>query len=169
MADYDGQLFHHHEGWVLDDGTQVDTLPASVSGCTGGAGNSQAEKPWVIFFQPYLKSRQIGFCPSDPTSHPAKLSTDIVGYKGGIETGNPVAGTEQALAEVGNLSMKSYVLNSVCTHKSCRYALEGALTGFATDAAVSALLNANLIMYSERNSEAFGTPSSSVHAPNQDD
>ena len=27
MADYDGGLFHHHEGWVLDDGTQVDHCP----------------------------------------------------------------------------------------------------------------------------------------------
>jgi hypothetical protein len=52
-TDYDGGLFHHHEGWVLDDGTQVDTLPTSLSGVSGGGmGNSQAEKPWVIFFQP---------------------------------------------------------------------------------------------------------------------
>jgi len=62
MADFDGQLFHHHEDWVLDDGTQVPDLPATVDGCTGGgAGGSEAENPWVIFFQPYLKSRQIGF------------------------------------------------------------------------------------------------------------
>src|ERR1035438_6720794 len=42
MDDYNGGLFHHHEGWVLDDGTQVDTLlsdPGRLSG--GGAGNSQ--------------------------------------------------------------------------------------------------------------------------------
>jgi prepilin-type N-terminal cleavage/methylation domain-containing protein len=46
MSDYDGGLFHHHEGWVLDDGTQVDTLPSDISGVTGGGmGNSQAEKP----------------------------------------------------------------------------------------------------------------------------
>src|SRR5262245_19717564 len=66
MDDHDGSLFHHHEGWVLDDGTQVDTLPADIGGVAGGGmGNSQAEKPWVIFFQPYLRSRNIGFCPSD--------------------------------------------------------------------------------------------------------
>jgi prepilin-type processing-associated H-X9-DG protein/prepilin-type N-terminal cleavage/methylation domain-containing protein len=170
MADNDGGLFHHHEGWVLDDGTQVDTLPSAASGCAGGgAGNSQAEKPWVIFFQPYLKNRQIGFCPSDPTPHPSKLSTDLMGYNGGIETGDAVAGSEQALAEACNLSMESYLLNSIFTHKSCRYAKEGVLSGFATDAAISALPNANLILFSERNSEAFGAPSSSIYAPNQDD
>ena len=32
MDDYKGGLFHHHEGWVLDDGTQVDTLPSDISG-----------------------------------------------------------------------------------------------------------------------------------------
>src|ERR1039458_4342861 len=68
MDDYNGGLFHHHEGWVLDDGTQVDTLPSDPGGLSGGgAGNSQAEKPWIIFFQPYLQSRQVGFCPSDRT------------------------------------------------------------------------------------------------------
>src|SRR5215471_19881334 len=68
MADYDGGLFHHHEWWVLDDGSQVENLPTSTSGLDGGGmGNSQAEKPWVIFFQPYLQSRRVGFCPSDRT------------------------------------------------------------------------------------------------------
>lgn len=171
MADYDGQLFHHHEDWVLDDGTQIPSLPANVSGCTGGgSGNSQAEKPWIIFFQPYLKNRQIGFCPSDSTPHPAKLSTDILGYNGGISTGDPVAGSEQQLAEDGNLSMESYLLNSIFTHKSCRYALDGSpLRGFATDAAVSGFPDARIIMFSERNSETFGDPASPVYAPNQDD
>ncbi len=171
MADFDGQLFHHHEDWVLDDGTQIHDLPANVGGCTGGgSGNSQAEKPWIIFFQPYLKSRQIGFCPSDATQHPAKLSTDIIGYNGGIATGDPAAGSEQQLAEAGNLSMESYLLNSIFTHKSCRYALDGSpLKGFATDAAVSGFPDASIIMFSERNSETFGTPSSPVYAPNQDD
>ena len=36
MDDYNGGLFHHHEGWVLDDGTQVDTLPTSRD--LGGGG-----------------------------------------------------------------------------------------------------------------------------------
>jgi prepilin-type N-terminal cleavage/methylation domain-containing protein/prepilin-type processing-associated H-X9-DG protein len=170
LQDYDGGLFHHHEGWVLDDGTQVDDLPTNVSGCAGGgAGNSQAEKPWMIFFQPYLKSRAVGFCPSDPTAHPAKLSTTLLEYNGAIESGSPAAGSEQDLAEAGNLSMESYLLNSIFTHKSCRYALEGVLNGFATEAAVSQFPDARLIMYSERNSEAFGNPDSTIYAPNQDD
>lgn len=171
LQDFDGQLFHHHEDWVLDDGTQVAALPADVSGCAGGgSGNSHAEKPWIIFFQPYLKSRAVGFCPSDPTPRPDRLTTDIIGYNGGIESGDPVAGSEQALAEAGNLSMESYLLNSIFTHKSCRYALDGSpLQGFATDAAVSAFPDASIILFSERNSEALGDPDSPVHAPNQDD
>src|SRR5437016_4805622 len=41
MEDFDGALYHHHEGFVLDDGTQADTLPSSASGCAGGGqGNS---------------------------------------------------------------------------------------------------------------------------------
>jgi prepilin-type N-terminal cleavage/methylation domain-containing protein len=53
MSDYNGGLFHHHEGWVLDDGSQVDTLPSDLLGVVGGGmGNSQAEKPWILFFQP---------------------------------------------------------------------------------------------------------------------
>ncbi len=171
MADFDGQLFHHHEDWVLDDGTQVANLPSSVGGCAGGgSGNSQAEKPWVIFFQPYLKSRQIFFCPSDPTPHPEKLTTDILSYNGGIASGDPVAGSEQQIAEDGNLSMESYLLNSIFTHKSCRYALDGSpLNGFATDAAVSGFPDARIILFSERNSETFGDENSPLHAPNQDD
>src|SRR5687768_795053 len=55
MGDNDGQMFRHHEGWVLDDGTQLDDLPASLNAVSGGGkGNSHAEKPWVIIFQPYL-------------------------------------------------------------------------------------------------------------------
>ncbi len=169
MADFDGQLFHHHEDWVLDDGTQVHDLPADAGGCAGGgSGNSQAEKPWIIFFQPYLKSRQIGFCPSDPTPHPGVLSTDIQGYNGAISAGDPLDGSEQSIAKRDHLSIESYLLNSIFTHKSCRYALDGSpLKGFATDAAVSGFPDARIIMFSERNSEAFnGTLLSSN---NQDD
>ena len=81
MDDYNGGLFHHHEGWVLNDGTQVDTLPTSLAGCAGGGlGNSQAEKPWVIFFQPYLNSRQVAFCPADLTVRSKTLATDRGSY-----------------------------------------------------------------------------------------
>jgi len=40
-------------------------------------------------------------------------------------------------------------------HECARYAVEGVLPGFATDAAVSALPDPNIIMFSERNSEAL--------------
>lgn len=173
MDDNDGSLFHHHEGWVLDDGTQVDTLPADISGVAGGGmGNSQAEKPWVIFFQPYLQSRQVGFCPSDRTPRSRFLATDLAGYNGGITANSqtPPPGSEQAIAQSERLTIESYLLNSIFTHKSARYALEGALVGFATDAAINGLPNPNIIMFSERNSEAMNAADNSEFGSvNQDD
>src|SRR5438132_966780 len=73
MSDNDDALYHHHEEWVLDDGTQTPSLPSSPDGCAGGGhGNSNAEKPWAIFFQPYIKSRALLFCPSDPAPRSQK-------------------------------------------------------------------------------------------------
>lgn len=84
MSDHRGGMFHHHEGWVLDDGSQVDELPSDLSGVTGGGmGASDAEKPWVIFLQPYLKSRQVTFCPADRTSRSRWPATDLVAFNGG--------------------------------------------------------------------------------------
>ena len=173
MNDYNGGLFHHHEGWVLDDGTQVDTLPTSLAGVSGGGmGNSQAEKPWVIFFQPYLQNRQAGFCPSDRTPRSQKLATDLSGYNGAITSISqaPPPDSELALALAQGLSVENYLLNSIFTHKSARYALEGALYGFATETALGALPNPNIIMFSERNSEALNAPDNSEYGSvNQDD
>ena len=173
MDDNDGSLFHHHEGWVLDDGTQVDNLPATADGCVGGGGgNSQAEKPWIIFFQPYLKSRQVGFCPSDTTAQSRFLASDINGYNGNIQgtDEDPPASSEQAIAEAENLNIQSYLLNSIFTHKSCRYAVEGALNGFATDAAIGKLSPSEIVLFSERNSEAMNAPNNDEYGSiNQDD
>ena len=160
MEDFDGALYHHHEQYVLDDGTQIPDLPSSVAGCTGGgSGNSNAEKPWAIFFQPYMKNRQMLFCPSDPVPHSAKPATDINGYNGGItDIGEECAAApngEQCVAERDHTAMWSYLLNSIFTHKSCRYAVEGALSGFATDPVIGSLDNPNVIMFSERNSVAL--------------
>jgi prepilin-type N-terminal cleavage/methylation domain-containing protein/prepilin-type processing-associated H-X9-DG protein len=173
MDDHEGSLFHHHEGWVLDDGTQVDSLPSSLGGVAGGGmGNSQAEKPWIIIFQPYLRSRQVGFCPSDRTPRSRFLATDLAGYNGGISqlSQSPPANSEQAIAQSAHLTIESYLLNSVFTHKSARYALEGALYGFATDAAVNSLPNPNFIMFFERNSEAMNAgDNGDFGSVNQDD
>jgi len=158
MDDYDGGLFHHHEGWVLDDGTQVDTLPATPAECAGGgSGNSQAEKPWAIILQPYLQSREAAFCPSDRTRRSQVLATDLAGYNGGITDSNqtPPPNSELGIARNRGLTIESYLLNSIFTHKCARYAVESALNGFATDAAVSTLPDPNIIMFSERNSEAL--------------
>jgi len=158
MDDYEGGLFHHHEGWVLDDGTQVNTLPPDLSGVVGGGmGNSQAEKPWVIFFQPYLRNRKAAFCPADTTPRSQFLAADLLGYNGAITTTSqtPPPNSEQALAQANFLAIESYLLNSIFTHKSARYALEGAIYGFATDRAIGQLPNPNIIMFSERNCEAL--------------
>jgi prepilin-type N-terminal cleavage/methylation domain-containing protein/prepilin-type processing-associated H-X9-DG protein len=173
MDDYNGGLFHHHEGWVLDDGTQVVQLPTDLSGVVGGGmGNSQAEKPWVIFFQPYLRNRNVAFCPSDTTPRSRFLATDLLGYNGAITSTSqtPPPTSEQAIAQNEHLTIESYLLNSVFTHKSARYALEGTLYGFATDSAVSRLPNPNFIMFSERNCEALDAPDNAQYGSvNQDD
>lgn len=176
MDDYNGGMFHHHEGWVLDDGTQVETLPLTIAGVAGvaggGMGNSQAEKPWVIYFQPYLRSRKAGFCPADGTPRSRVLATDLQGYNGGITaTGQSLPpNSEQAIAQAEHLTIESYLLDSVFTHKSARYALEGALSGFATDRAISLMSNPNFILFSERNSEALNAADNAEFGSvNQDD
>lgn len=172
MDDHRGEMFHHHEGWVLDDGTQTDVLPGSLAGVVGGgAGNSQAEKPWVIFFQPYLQNREVAFCPSDPTPRSRKLATSLPEYNGAIESADqpPAPGSEQALAEGARLTIQSYLLDSVFTHKSARYAVERVLRGFATDARLLGV-NPELVMFSERNSEAMNAADNDEFGSvNQDD
>jgi len=173
MDDYGGSLFHHHEDWVLDDGSQVATLPSSLAGTKGGGiGNSQAEKPWVIFMQPYLRNRTVAFCPGDPTPHPQLLAADLLDYNGGITNlGQSLpANSEQAVAMRESLSMESYLLDSIFTHRCAQYAVQGVLNGFATDAAINNLHNRNIILFSERNSEALDAPDNPEYgAINQDD
>ena len=163
MNDNDGGLYHHHEDFVLDDGSQIHTLPPGGPGVckTPGSGNSNAEKPWAIFFQPYLASRDVIYCPDDPGTHsPQKVST-LNAYNGGIAAINTECTAspngEQCQAEkAGNrYAMWSYLLNSIFTHKSCRYAKENILSGFATEAAINSLPDQNIIMFSERNSKAL--------------
>jgi prepilin-type N-terminal cleavage/methylation domain-containing protein/prepilin-type processing-associated H-X9-DG protein len=158
MSDNGGSMFHHHEGWVLDDGTQVDQLPASLAGVTGGGmGNSQAEKPWAILLQPYLNSRRVTFCPGDATRRSQRLAATLQDYNGAISTTaeQPPPSSELAVAEANRLTLESYLLNSIFTHRSARYALEGVLPGFATESVISSLSNPNVILFSERNSEAM--------------
>ncbi len=158
MNDNGGEMFHHHEGWVLDDGTQVDELPGSLAGAThGGMGNSHAEKPWAILLQPYFQNRLVAFCPSDRTKRSEKLAKTLQDFNGGIiSTSEEVPPhSELAIAEANRLTVQSYLLNSIFTHRSARYALEGVLRGFATESAISTLPNPNIIMFSERNSEAM--------------
>ena len=173
MDDYNGSMFHHHEGWVLDDGTQTDTLPSSAAGCVGGGtGNSQAEKPWVIFFYPYLRNRNAAFCPADRSPRSRVLATDLTGYNGAITSTSqtPPPNSEQAIAQSEHLTIESYVLDSIFTHKSARYAVEDVLGGFATDTAVANLPNRNIIMFSERNSEALNAADNAEYGSvNQDD
>lgn len=158
MADHNGEMFKHHYGWVLDDGSQLDELPSSLAGIEGGGrGNSLAEKPWVILLQPYLQSRNAGFCPGDRTQKSEQLATNLREYNGNIFSTSeaPPHTSELAVAIRERRTTQSYMLNSIFTHRSARYALEGVLPGFATEAAIAALPNPNIIMFSERNSEAM--------------
>lgn len=161
MDDHGGAMFRHHDGWVLDDGTQVDELPADLGGVSGGGmGHSEAEKPWAIFFAPYMGSREVAFCPNDPTPRSRRLTTTLEEFNGAItHTDDPLPPeSELAIAEGARTALVSYLVNSVYTHKSARFALEGALRGFATDAAMANAVNQNLIMFSERNNEAMNAP-----------
>jgi prepilin-type N-terminal cleavage/methylation domain-containing protein/prepilin-type processing-associated H-X9-DG protein len=173
MDDFGGSMFHHHEGWVLDDGTRTETLPLNPEACAGGgSGNSQVAKPWVIFFSPYLKSRNVAFCPADRTPHSRFLATDLNGYNGGISSNIelPPLNSELSIAQTEHLTIESYLLDSVFTHKSARYAVEGVLSGFATDDAIAAMPNHNIIMFSERNSEALNAADNAEYGRiNQDD
>lgn len=157
MDDADGALYHHHEDYVLDDGTQRHTLPATVDGCVAnGSGNSSAEKPWAIFFQPYLKNRNVIYCPDDSETHSKVQASNLQDYNGSVtkigDECTVAPNGEQCRAEADHTAMWSYLLNSIFTHKSCRYAMEGVLNGYATEAAISSLPDDNLIMFSERNS-----------------
>ncbi len=174
MDDYDGALNHHHEGFVLDAGTQVPLLPPTLVGCKGGGdGNSNAEKPWAIFFYPYIQNRQLEFCISDPAPRSQHQATNINDYNGGIsvlgQECTAAPNGEQCQAEKQNLAMWSYLLNSIYTHKSCSYILEGVLPGFATEAVVDSLDNPNIIMFSERNSTLLDDPNSALYYVPQDD
>lgn len=158
LDEHRGELFHHHDGWVLDDGTQVDTLPTTIGGVAGGGvGHSAAEKPWVIYLQPYLRSREVAFCPSDNTPRSKLLTMTLEAFNGGITSTDeePPPSSELAVAERDRLTIQSFMLNSVFSHKSARYALEGALHGFLTDTRAVSLPNQNIVMFSERNSEAM--------------
>jgi len=173
MDDNGGGLFHHHEDWVLNDGSQVPTLPTTLSGTQGGGvGNSQAEKPWVIFLQPYLRSRKVAFCPADPTPPSTVLASDLKSYNGNITsvTQVPPPDSEQAIAERESLTTQSYLLDSIFTHRCAQYAVQGVLNGFATDAQINRLPNPNVILFSERNSEALNASDNPDYgAVSQDD
>ena len=158
MDDHQGGLFHHHEGWVLDDGTQVDQLPATAGECAGGgSGNSQAEKPWVIFLLPYFQDRKVAFCPGDRSPRSTRWAKDLRSFNGGVaESGQALPpDSELAIARSKGFTIQSYLLNSIFTHRCARYAVEGVLSGFATDSVIAGLPNPNLILFSERNSEAL--------------
>jgi prepilin-type processing-associated H-X9-DG protein len=173
MGDNNGSMFHHHEGWVLDDGSQLDELPGNLPAVAGGGiGNSHAEKPWAIILQPYFHTRALAFCPGDRTKRSQKLARNLLEYNGAISSTaeEPPADSELAIAEANQLTIQSYLLNSIFTHRSARYALEGVLPGFATESVISMLPNPNVIMFSERNSEAMNAPDNAEYGSvGQDD
>lgn len=113
------------------------------------------------------------FCPSDPAPRSQHLATSINDYNGGIsalgQECNVAPNGEQCLAEQNHWAMWSYLLDSIFTHKSCRYIVEGVLPGFATEAVISGLPDPNIILFSERNSTVLDDPNSGVYYVPQDD
>jgi hypothetical protein len=122
----------------------------------GGLGNSQAEKPWAILMQPYLGGRTVGFCPSDPTPR----SKTWRGARRNTTAGSRSApchhpsNSELAVALKQHLTLQSYSLNSIFTHKSARYAVRRGSLRVRTEALVSSLPIPISSCFSERNSEA---------------
>jgi hypothetical protein len=104
-----------------------------------------------------LKKSSARLCRSDHTPRSQYLTSDFPRYNGGITNGDqePPPDSELGLAQVNHLIIESYILDSIDTHKSARYAIEHALSGFATDNAIASITNRNPIMFSERNSEAL--------------
>jgi len=80
-------------------------------------------------FQPYLKSRQVAFCPSEKTPKSRLLTTDMNNYNGGATDASqgPTPNSELAIAETEHTTIQSHLLNSIYTHKSAQYAIEGML------------------------------------------
>ena len=109
----------------------------------------------------------------DPAPHSQHLSTNIIDYNGGIsalgQECTAAPNGEQCQAEQHNWAMWNYLLNSIYTHKSCSYILEGVLPGFATESVVDSLDNPNVIMFSERNSTLLDDPNSALYYVPQDD
>ena len=97
---------------------------------------------------------------ADRTPRSRVLAIDLLAYNGGITDSSqtPPPSSELAIARTEGLTIESYLLNSIFTHKCARYAVERVLFGFATDTAISGLPDPNIIMFSERNSEALDSP-----------
>ena len=84
----------------------------------------------MIFLNPYLKTRQITFCPGDRTPRSSvSRRTSWALMAGSPRPINRPGDSELGQAERGHLTIQSYLLNSIFTHKSARYALERALPG----------------------------------------
>ncbi len=124
FADNDGYCFLHHayDADVCSNGDVISLEP---------------EKPWVIIFQPYVKNRQVFYCPSDPVSRTRTQATDMGTY------------LRQELPELensppGTVAAQSYLLNSLLTHISRQY-------GQFNEARFDNESGADLIIMSERN------------------
>jgi prepilin-type N-terminal cleavage/methylation domain-containing protein/prepilin-type processing-associated H-X9-DG protein len=129
FADHDGYCFLHHlyEADVCSNGPVISLEP---------------EKPWVILFHPYLRNRQLAYCPSDFVRRTKVQATDMATY---LAMELPELEGEPP----GTVAAQSYLLNSCLTHITRQY-------GVFNEARFDAMGSSFVIM-SERNARAMST------------
>jgi prepilin-type N-terminal cleavage/methylation domain-containing protein/prepilin-type processing-associated H-X9-DG protein len=127
FQDNDGACFVHH---LYDSDVESN----------GDVISLEPEKPWTIIFLPYVKNRQMMYCPSDPVGRTRTQAMDPNSY---LERELP----ELENAAPGTLAAESYLLNALLTHQTRQY-------GVFTEARVDNECP-TLVMFSERNARAI--------------
>jgi prepilin-type N-terminal cleavage/methylation domain-containing protein/prepilin-type processing-associated H-X9-DG protein len=126
LQDNDGQCFVHH------------LYDADVS-ANGPVISLEPEKPWTVIFSPYVRSRAVFYCPSDPVGRTRTQALDLPTY-GQLELAELDRGAP------GTIAAESYLLNSLLTHRTRQY---GAFNEARFDG-----IGGSLVMMSERNALA---------------
>jgi prepilin-type N-terminal cleavage/methylation domain-containing protein/prepilin-type processing-associated H-X9-DG protein len=126
LQDNDGYCFPHH---LYDADVEAN----------GSVISLEPEKPWTVIFSPYVKSRSIFYCPSDPVGRTKTQALDLATYAR-LEL------PELEAAAPGTRAAQSYLLNSLLTHRTRQYGQfnEARFDGIAGD----------FVIMSERNARA---------------
>jgi prepilin-type N-terminal cleavage/methylation domain-containing protein/prepilin-type processing-associated H-X9-DG protein len=141
LQDNDGYCFPHH---LYDSDVEANGAVISL----------EPEKPWTVLFSPYVKNRQVYYCPSDPVGRTKTQALDLVTY---MQKELP----ELEAAPPGTLVAQSYLLNSLLTHQTRQYGAfnEARFDGIAGD----------FVLMSERNAKAVSLQENETMSNIQDD